>query len=183
MSGMVPSRIFLTRGLGRHKEKLASFELALREAEISPYNLVKISSIFPPHCRLISRDEGLPHLKHGQILHLVMSECATDEAHRWIAASVGVARPNTPGQYGYLAEYHSFGQDEAEAGQHAEDLAAFMLATIVGRDFDLSEIWDEEKSEYRLSDSLIVTTRNITQTGQGEAGLWTTAVAAAVCIF
>jgi len=182
MNSMVPSRIFLTRGLGRHKEKLASFELALREAGISPFNLVKISSIFPPHCRLISREEGLTHLKHGQILHLVMSEHATDEAHRWIAASIGVAKPNTPDHYGYLAEHHSFGLNEHDAGHHAEDLAAFMLATIMGQDFDLSEIWDEEKSEYRISDSLVVTTQNITQTGQGEAGRWTTAVAAAVCV-
>jgi len=183
MDNMVPTRIFLTRGLGRHKEKLASFELALREANISPYNLVKISSIFPPHCQLVSREEGLPHLKHGQILHLVMSECATDEAHRRISASIGLARPNTPEHYGYLAEYHSMGKDEHEAGHHAEDLAAFMLATIVGQDFDLRKIWDEEKSLYHISDSLIVTTQNITQTGQGEADLWTTAVAAAVCIF
>jgi arginine decarboxylase len=183
MDGMVPSRIFLTRGLGRHREKLASFELALREAGISPYNLVKISSIFPPRCRLISREEGLPYLKHGQILHLVMSECATDEAHRRIAAAIGLARPNDPDQYGYLAEYHSMGQNEHDAGHHAEDLAAFMLATIVGKDFDLSEIWDEEKSLYRISDSLVVATENMTQAGQGEAGLWTTAVAAAVCIF
>ncbi len=182
MSTKVPSQIFLTRGIGQHKEKLASFELALREAGISPYNLVKISSIYPPNCRLISREEGLTFLNPGQILHLVMSECATDEAHRRIAASIGVARSSTQDHYGYLAEYHSFGQDEHEAGHHAEDLAALMLATIVGKDFDLSEIWDEEKCVYRISDSLEVTTQNTTQSGQGEAGLWTTAVAAAVCI-
>jgi arginine decarboxylase len=182
MNTPAPSRIFLTRGIGRHKEKLASFELALREAGIAPYNLVKVSSIFPPHCRLISREEGLTHLNPGQILHLVMSECATDEAHRWVAAAIGVARPNTPEHYGYLAEYHSFGQAEHEAGHHAEDLAAFMLATIVGQDFDLSEIWEEEKNLYRISDTLEVTTRNVTQTGKGEAGLWTTALAAAVFV-
>jgi arginine decarboxylase len=182
MSTPAPSRIFLTRGIGRHKEKLASFELALREAGISPHNLVKISSIYPPHCRLISREEGLTYLNPGQILHLVMSECATDEAHRWIAAAIGVARPNTPDHYGYLAEYHSFGQDAHEAGHHAEDLAAFMLATIVGQDFDLSEIWEEEKNVYRISDTLEMTTQSVTQTGQGEADLWTTALAAAVCI-
>jgi arginine decarboxylase len=182
MDALIPSRIFLTGGVGRHKEKLASFELALREAGISPFNLVKISSIYPPNCRLITRPEGLALLKPGQVLHLVLSECATDEAHRRIAAAIGIARPNTPEHYGYLAEYHSFGQVEEEAGHHAEDLAAFMLATILGHDFDLREIWEQKKSVYRISKDVTVTTQNLTAAAQGEAGTWTTAVAAAVCI-
>lgn len=181
MSPFVPSKIFLTKGEGRHKEKLASFELALRDAGIAPFNLVKISSIFPPHCELISREKGLNLLSHGQILYLVLSEGATTEAHRLISASIGLALPNTPDHYGYLAEHHGFGQDEKEAGHYAEDLAAFMLATSLGKGLDLSEIWEEEKSIYKISDDIIVNTRNITQTSQGEAGLWTTVVAAAVC--
>ena len=182
MNPILPTRIFLTKGKGRHKEKLASFELALRDAQIAPFNLVKISSIFPPHCKLISCEEGRPQLSHGQILFLVMSECATDEAHRLISSSIGLARPNDPAHYGYLAEHHAFGQDEHHAGQHAEDLAAYMLATSLGIEFDLSEIWEEEKSLYHISDDVIVTTQNITQTARGKAGLWTTTVAAAVCI-
>jgi len=67
MTGLsfVPSRIFLTKGVGRHKEKLASFEAALRNARIAPFNLVKVSSIFPPHCKLVSVKAGLPHLHPG----------------------------------------------------------------------------------------------------------------------
>lgn len=182
MNPLVPTQIFLTRGLGRHKEKLASFELALRIAGIAPFNLVKISSIFPPHCRLISQEQGLPLLKHGQILHLVMSECATEEAYRRVTSAIGVACSNEPDHYGYLAEYHSFGQGEKEAGQHAEDLAAYMLTTIMGEDFDLREIWEEEKSLYRISESLVINTQNIAQAAEGKEGLWTTVVAAAVCI-
>ncbi len=182
MNSLVPIQIFLTKGMGRHKEKLVSFELALRQAGIAPFNLVKISSIFPPLCRLVTREEGLPRLKHGQILHLVISECATDEAHRNTTAAIGVARSNKPGHYGYLAEYHSFGQDEQEAGQYAEDLAACMLTTIMGEDFDQREIWEEEKSLYRISDALVISTQNITQSAEGKAGLWTTVIAAAVCI-
>ena len=65
-----------------------------------------------------------------------MSENATNEAHRQLSASVGVAIPNNAKHYGYLSEHHSFGQEEMEAGQYAEDLAAYMLATILGKDFD-----------------------------------------------
>jgi len=182
MSAIIPTRAFLTKGKGQHKEKLASFELALRAAGIAPFNLVKVSSIFPPHCKLISKEEGLKHLKPGQILFLVMSESATDEAHRMILASIGLARSNDPDLYGYLSEHHAFGQNENEAGQYAEDLAAYMLATTLGVNFDTSQIWDEEKKIYRLSDQLTVRTRNITQTAKGEKGFWTTAFAAAIFI-
>lgn len=182
MSSIIPTKAFLTKGKGQHKEKLASFEQALRAAGIAPFNLVKISSIFPPHCKLITKEEGLKYLKPGQIVFLVMSDCATNEAHRMISASVGLALQNDPNHYGYLSEHHAFGQAEKEAGQYAEDLAAYMLATTLGVDFDTSQIWNEEKNLYKLSDKLTVKTRNITQTAEGKKGLWTTAFAAAIFI-
>lgn len=182
MSTIVPSQIFLTKGKGRHKEKLASFEHALRDAGIAPFNLVKISSILPPRCKIIPKDQGLQLLKYGQILFLVISECSTDEAMRLISASIGVAVPDDSQYYGYLAEHHGYGQNEKEAGHYAEDLAAYMLATTLGRDFDLNEIWNEEKSTYQISPEISVKTQNVTQTATGTVGLWTTVVAAAVCI-
>lgn len=182
MSTIMPSRLFLTKGKGQHREKLASFEQALRDAGIAPFNLVKTSSIFPPHCKLVSKEEGLKLLKPGQIMFLVMSENSTNEAHRLISASIGLALPNDSTLYGYLSEHHSFGQNEKEAGQYAEDLATTMLATTLGENLDISEIWDEAKQIYKISDSLFVKTRNITQTTKGEKGLWTTAFAAAVFI-
>ncbi len=186
MSAIVPSRFFLTKGKGQHKEKLASFEQALREAGIAPFNLVKASSIIPPHCRLISKEEGLKLLKPGQILFLVLSENATDEAQRLVTASIGVAIPNDSNYYGYLSEHHQFGQEEKEAGEYAEDLAAYMLATTLGVnlgvDFDTEQIWNEQKNTYQISDQVTLTTKNITQTTHGKKGLWTTAIAAAIFI-
>lgn len=182
MDCIIPKRIFLTKGKGQHKEKLASLEQALREAGIAPFNLVKISSIFPPGCQLISKQEGINSLSPGQIIFLVMSENATNEPHRFISASVGLAVPNNPNHYGYLSEHHSFGQDEREAGQYAEDLAADMLATTLGKNFDLNEIWNEEKSLYEIGDGIEVRTQHITQTAQGKKGFWTTAFAAAVVV-
>jgi arginine decarboxylase len=182
MNTIIPTKIFLTKGKGQHKEKLASLEKALRDAGIAPFNLVKITSIFPPHCAIITREEGLKFLKPGQILFLVMSESSTNEAHRSISASVGLAIPNDPQHYGYLSEHHSFGQDEKEAGQYAEDLAAYMLATTLGENYDPSQIWDEERSTYTISEKITVQTQNVTQIAQGQKGMWTTVVAAAICI-
>ncbi len=176
----LPCEIFLTKGVGRHREKLASFEMALRNAKLATFNLVRVSSILPPGARIVGRKAGLRRLGPGQILFVVMSDNATNEPHRLIAASVGIAKPKEPSHYGYLSEHHSFGEREGVAGDYAEDLAAQMLATTLGVPFDPDSSYDERKELWRISND-IVHTRNITQTAVGNKdGLWTTVVAAAV---
>jgi arginine decarboxylase len=180
--GPFPKGVFLTKGVGKHREKLNSFELALRSAAIAEFNLVRVKSIFPPNCKLITPQEGLRYLSPGQIVFAVMSDNATDEPHRLMAASVGVAIPANPSHYGYLSEHHSFGETEQKAGDYAEDMAAMMLATILGVDFDPNASYDERKDIWRVSDK-IVTTRNVTQSAIGDRdGLWTSVVAAAVFV-
>ena len=180
MSAFVTKKIFLTKGVGKHREKLTSFEMALRSAGIAQFNLVRVSSIFPPHCKLITRQAGEKLLKPGQILYVVMSENATNEPHRMVAASVGVAIPKDRSNYGYLSEHHSFGQTDAKAGDYAEDLAASMLATVLGVDFDPNTSYDARKDVWRMSDKIVIT-REITQSAFGDReGLWTSVVAAAV---
>ncbi len=179
---MVPQNVFFTKGIGRHQEKLASFELALRSARIERYNLVKVSSILPPDCKITSRKECREYLKPGQILHCVLSENASNEPNRMIAASIGVAIPKDKGQYGYLSEHHSFGQSEKAAGDYAEDLAACMLATTLGIEFDVDKNYDERKEVWKMSNE-IVKTRNITQSARvDKRGLWTTVIATAVFV-
>ena len=178
----VPRKMFLTKGVGRHKEKLTSLELALRRAGIAPFNLIKVSSIYPPGCKIISRAAALKILKPGQVVHTVMSEICTQEPHRLISTSIGLAIPTDCNQYGYLSEHHAFGQTDEVAGEYAEDLAASMLATILGVDFDPDLNYDEKKEIWRISGK-IIRTRNVTQSAIGhKAGLWTTCVAAAVLV-
>ena len=177
---MIPDSAFITKGVGRHKEKLTSFEMALRNAGIAAYNLVTVSSIFPPHCKLISRRQGIKKLSPGQIVHVVMSENSTNEPNRLIAASAGLAIPNDQKFHGYISEHHSFGQKGKVAGEYAEDLAAFMLATTLGAPFDPDKSYDEQKDIWKISGHQ-VKSRNITQTAVGDkSGLWTTVVAAVV---
>jgi len=179
-SSFVAKNIFLTSGVGKHREKLASFEMALRAAGLAQFNLVRVSSIFPPHAKLISKSEGQKLIRPGQILYVVISDNATNEPHRLVAASVGVAIPKERSQYGYLSEHHSFGQTDNKAGDYAEDLAASMLATVLGVDFDPNTSYDERKDLWRLSDKIVIT-RNVTQSAIGDRdGLWTSVVAAAV---
>ncbi|NLT21806.1 MAG: arginine decarboxylase, pyruvoyl-dependent [Syntrophorhabdus sp.] len=177
----IASKMFLTKGVGQSKEKLVSFELALRNAKIAPFNIVKVSSIFPPQCEIVPAKQGLKKLTPGQIVHAVLAEASTDEHHRLVTASVGVAIPKDRDRFGYLSEYHSHGEDEKTAGDYAEDIAAQMLATILGLEFDVNESYNKRLDVWKLSDE-IVQTRNITQTSVGKKGVWTTVIAAAILI-
>jgi len=177
---MVPKKVFFTKGVGMHRHQLQSFELALRSAGIEKCNIVNVSSIVPPDCKIITRDKGIQELKPGAITYCVMSRNTTNEPNRLIAAAIGVATPKERDNYGYISEHHSYGETAQKAGDHAEDLAASMLATTLGLEFDLDKAWDERKQEYKMS-GRFVRTQSVVQTSQGEkTGLWTTVIAAAV---
>ena len=179
---MVPTKIFLTKGVGVHKEKLQSFELALRDAGIQQLNLVSVSSILPPYCKLVPAEKGIKELKPGQITYVVLARNSTNEPNRLIAASIGLAVPKDRSHYGYISEHHAFGENAKKAGDYAEDLAASMLASTLGVEFDPNAAWDEKEQVFKLSGK-IVTTRNITQTARGDKdGKWTTVIAAAVFV-
>ena len=178
----VPSQIFFTSGIGVHREKLNSFELALRDAGIASLNLVRVSSILPPHCKIISRRVGEKMLTPGQIVHCVLAQADTSEPKRLIAASIGVAVPKDAADYGYLSEHHGYGMGREQAGEYTEDMAAEMLATILGVAFDPDKSWNEKKELWRISGK-IVRTRNTTRTAYGDKdGRWTTVLAVAVLL-
>lgn len=179
---MIPKYVFLTKGVGKHKDYLQSFELALRNAGIQACNIVTVSSILPPGCKLLTKEQGLEMLHPGEITFAVMSKTSVQEAHRLIAASIGMAIPSSKNSYGYLSEHHSFGQTAKDAGNYAEDLAATMLATTMGIPFDPEQAWNEKKQIFQTS-GMIIKTSNITQSAKGEkSGQWTTVVAAAVFV-
>ncbi len=177
---MVADKIFLTKGVGVHKEKLVSFEMALRDAKIANLNLVRVSSIFPAGCEIIPRDEGVKYLHDGQIVFCVLSDTASNELNRLVSSSVGLAIPKDNTKHGYLSEHHTFGKTEKECGDYAEDLAAEMLATILGLDFDPDESYDSKRDIWKMSDE-IVQTNNITQSATVEKdGQWVSVVAGAI---
>jgi arginine decarboxylase len=177
---MVPRKVFLTKGVGIHKDELASFELALRDAGIEKCNLVCVSSIFPPGCRMISKEEGVELLKSGEITYCVMARNESKEPNRLISASIGLAIPKNNDQYGYLSEHHAFGEKGEKAGEYAEDLAATMLATTLGIEFNPDTAWEEREQVYKASGHIFKTI-NITQSAEGnKSGPWTSVIAAAV---
>jgi len=177
-----PKKIFFTKGVGVSKEKLTAFELALRDAGIAAFNLVPVSSIFPPNCKKVSRDEGLKMLHPGSIVHCVIARNETNEPNRLVVSSVGTALPQDNSHYGYLSEHHSFGETADKAGDYAEDLAATMLATTLGLEFDPDTAWDEREQIYKASGK-IFKTFNTTQSALGNKdGLWTCVIATAIFV-
>ena len=177
---LVPTGMFFTRGTGRHRESLQSFEEALRDAGIAGFNLVRVSSIYPPNCQIISRNRGLERLTPGQIVFCVMAECRTNEPNRLAGAGIGLAIPADRTDHGYISEYHGFGMKQRICIDYVEDMAASMLATTKGIDLDPDKAYNERKEIYQAK-GLIVRTRATVQTVEGDKnGLWTTAVAAAV---
>ncbi len=179
----VPTKVFFTKGAGKSKDQLHSFEMALRDAGIAPYNLVSVSSILPPYAKIVSKKEGLKHLKPGQVVFLVMSRASCNEPNRLLVTSVGCAVPAEKKSYGYLSEHHAFGQTEKKAADYAEDLAASMLASTQGIDFDPETAWNEREKYFKMSGKMVRTT-NVTQSAVSDKnGKWTSVVAAAVLIF
>ena len=162
---MIAKSMFLTKGVGRAPERLTSFELALRDAGIAPFNLVRVSSIFPPGCKLVARMSGLVCLSQGQIVHGVIAEQATNERNRLISSSIGLALPDSKELYGYLAEHHGFGMTEHAAGDYSEGLAIDMLRTCHG-DAPLGA----------------VSMKNVTQSAIGGSEGWATVIAAAIML-
>jgi arginine decarboxylase len=179
---LVPKQIFLTRGVGRDRHWLKSFEEALRNAGVAQQNLVQVSSIVPPNCRIISQRDGLGRLSPGQVCYCVMARADTNEHGRLIASSVGVAIPKDVTKWGYLSEVHGHGMNRRQAGDMAEDLAADMLGTTLGLEVNPDQAWSEKEQVYKAS-RLIIRTSNITQTARGYRGLWTTVLAIAGLLF
>jgi len=179
---MIPTKVFFTKGVGVHKDRLASFELALRKAGIEKCNLVYVSSIFPPNCKQITKEEGVTALKPGQITFCVMARNETCEPNRLVSAAIGLAIPKDSETYGYLSEHHAFGETDEKAGEYAEDLAASMLASTLGLEFDPNVAWEEREQAYKASGKIFKTT-NTVQSAQGNKdGKWTTVISAAVFI-
>lgn len=183
MYQLIPKKMFFTKGVGHHRNKLQSFEMALRMCGVEHCNLVNVSSIFPPDCSIITKKEGVAQLAAGQITFVVMARESTNEPNRLVTAAIGLAQPTDRQQYGYISEHHGFGETNKKASDFAEDLAATMLASTLGIELNADQAWNERKQSYVTDKNRQFKSRSIAQTAPGHKnGLWTTVVACAVML-
>ncbi|MGB9131121.1 MAG: arginine decarboxylase, pyruvoyl-dependent [Methanosarcina sp.] len=160
---LIPRKVFFTSGVGTHPEQLESFEVALRDAGIEKFNLVTVSSILPPNCKIVSREEGLNELDPGEIVFCVLSRISSNEPRRMLSTSVGCALPQNINKHGYISEHHAYGELAEDVGKHAGELAKSMYST-----------WTNEAplKTFSVPRSSFV----------AEQGDWTTVISAAVFI-
>jgi arginine decarboxylase len=181
---IVPSHYFLTRGTGVHEKDLRAFEEALREAGIPMCNLVKISSIIPPGCQRVSREEGIKMLKPGQITFSVIAQSQTNEPGQKITAGIGLAQPKNEALYGYLSEAEEIiGRTATDVAEDVEEMALENLVTGWGHKFDASSVLKPGKREYKLHGEEILVD-SLVQTATGaDHNLYTVVLVLAVLIY
>ena len=177
----VPQKVFLTKGVGIHAERLNSFEEALRDARMSTMNLVMVSSIVPPHCELVGMEEGLRLLSPGQITFCVMSRCDSDEEGRLLAAAVALLLPENGDDYGYISEYHGYGKKLDEVEDWVCDQAAELYASAKGFKINWRRAWSQADFKYTLEERRY-SPKYVVSVAEGKKGKWVTTVAAAVFI-
>ena len=102
-------------------------------------------------------------LRPGDITFCVLARSETNQFGRLVYASLGLARPADPDMYGYISELHGYGMTAEASGEQAEDLAATMLASTLGLEFDPDAAWNERKQIYEHG-SLIIDSTSITAT-------------------
>jgi arginine decarboxylase len=101
----VPTKYYFARGCAEGFTELNAFDAALLNAGVGNTNLVRMSSILPPHCEEVPPVE----LPQGSLVPVAYSAISSSEAGEVITAAVAVAYPEDEDHCGLIMEYHGFG--------------------------------------------------------------------------
>jgi arginine decarboxylase len=113
-----PTQYFLVSGASDGFTPLNAFDGALLQAGIGNTNIVKMSSIVPPHCQLIS---PIP-LPPGALVPAAYAAITSNVPGEIIAAGVAIALPEDENQNGLIMEYSAQG-DRAKIEETVRDMA------------------------------------------------------------
>ncbi len=102
----MPTRYFLVSGASEGYTPLNAFDGALLQAGIGNTNIVKMSSIVPPHCKPISPITLPP----GALVPAAYASITSDTPGETISAGIAVALPEDENQNGLIMEYSAKGQ-------------------------------------------------------------------------
>lgn len=106
MPDKLPEKFFFVSGHSEGFSKLNSFDGALLDAGIGNTNLIKMSSIVPPHCRK-TRICSIPQ---GSFLPVAYASITSDMTGEYIAAGVASAIPDNRELAGVIMEYSARGR-------------------------------------------------------------------------
>jgi arginine decarboxylase len=153
LSRMVPRFVFFTSGVGTHVEQRISMQHAMRQAGLFDINLVKVSSVMPPQCEIITRARGLRMLEPGMIAHAVIAQSTIEEPHRRATVALGYVKPDgdeMPGYISELEEDQAYGKTEASAADEVGKMALQILVEKLGAKSDPERLWDRRKRNVRV---------------------------------
>src|SRR4051812_24991069 len=181
---IVPTKFFFTKGTGIHEKYMRAFEEALRDAGVHTCNFIKTSSVIPPGCKLISREEGVKLLCPGQITFAIIAESITNEPGQIISAGIGMAQPKDKSQHGFLTEVEeAIGRTAEDVEQDVIEMAIENLITQKNPKFDGEKVYRKGKKNYSIEGQDILVD-SIVQSAEGaEKNQYTVVVALAVFIY
>jgi len=103
-----PTQYFLASGASEGYTPLNAFDGALLDAGIGNTNLVKMSSIVPPHCQQVAPFQLPP----GALVPVAYASITSDIPGETISAAIAVALPNDLDHNGLIMEYSAKGHRE-----------------------------------------------------------------------
>lgn len=103
-----PTKYFMVSGASDGFTPLNAFDGALLQAGIGNTNIIKMSSIVPPRCRLIS-PIALPP---GALVPAAYASITSDVPGEIIAAGVAIALPKERDRNGLIMEYSAKGRKD-----------------------------------------------------------------------
>jgi arginine decarboxylase len=129
---LMPSRYALVSGAGDGPSALTAFDRALFAAGAGNFNLVKVTSILPPH----AVPGSILELHSGEVVHAAMSNISSSKKDELISAAVAVGVPADPEVVGVLME-GSFRKTASDAEEQVREMAR---QALIDRGYDIARI-------------------------------------------
>ena len=181
---IVPNKFFFTKGVGVHEKDMRAFEEALRDAGVHTCNFIKTSSVIPPGCKLISKEEGKRLLKPGQITFAIIAQSETNEPGQRVVAGIGMAQPKDPKLYGYLTEVEeAIGRTDEDVEEDVIEMALGNLVTEWNPKFDGASSYRKGKKNYKLEGRDIIVDSMVQSAEGAEKNQYTVVLVLVVFIY
>jgi arginine decarboxylase len=180
---IVPTKFFLTKGVGVHEKDMRAFEEALRDAGINTCNLIKTSSVIAPGCKRISMEEGMKLIPPGQITFAVLARSETNEPGQIVTAGIAMAQPKDRAVHGYLTEVEeAIGRTAEDVEQDCIEMAIENLIGEYDPKFDGESVYRKGKKNYNIKGQDIAVDCLVASAQGAEKNKYTVVLVAAVFI-
>ncbi len=112
---MIARKCSISKGVGKSKNGLPSFDKALIDAGVGNYNLVRLSSILPARHEWIPIEEIKNNLQEGSLLPTAYSTITSDTLGDTLISTIGVGIPKDFQNVGIIMEYSDINVSETAA--------------------------------------------------------------------